>query len=287
MLRSVLDSSPKDARYEVICLVSEDIPQRQQDKLVSLAGGRMVFRYVNLSGSMADAYVDPRYSEAASYRLLLPEILPDYDTVIYIDCDVVVRNDLSALYRGIKLDGFLLAAVFETPIEGQAERWTSIGCNPEAYFNSGFLVMNLRQMRAESTSAKFMAELRTDWLEFPDQDVLNKVCQGRVFPLPPVYNSIRTFFLPQYKSSFLSVYPEEDWLAVQEHGTIHYTGGKPWNIFSVRFADWWRVYDSLPGYVRDEWTPQPGIVRLWKLYRLRPVTWAVDTALSIYRRIKH
>lgn len=286
-LKSILDSSTKEVCYEVICLVSEEIPQTQREKLERLAMGRMTFRYVNLAGSMDGAYVDPRYSEAASYRLLLPEILKDEDQVIYIDCDVIVRNDLSELYRGIHLDRFLLAAVFEAPIEGQSERWTALGCDPKGYFNSGFLVMNLKQMREEGTSYKMMEALHADYLEFPDQDVLNMVCKGRVFPLPPIYNSIRTFFLPQYKKDFLAVYPEEDWDEVHNHGAIHYTGGKPWNLFTVKFGEWWKTYDSLPEEIKEEWLPNAKILRLWNIYKTPLGRTVINSVQCIYRIIKH
>lgn len=285
-LKSILDSSAPDAEYEVICLVSEDIPARQKDLLSCMVGDRMAFRYVKLAGSMAGAYVDPRYSEAASYRLLLPEILPDYDTVIYIDCDIIVRNDLSALYARMQLERFLLAAVYEAPIEQQAERWAAIGCDPRGYFNSGMLVLNLRQMREEGTSAKMMEALHVDYLEFPDQDVLNMVCQGRVFPLPPIYNSIRTFFLPQYKKEFIAVYTDEDWEEVQNHGTIHYTGGKPWNLFTVKFREWWKTYDSLPEEIKAEWKPNTIILWKWRLYRISIIAAFVDMLQLVYRRAK-
>lgn len=286
-LKSILDSSSADARYEVICLVSQEIPLRQQEKLLRLVGDRMSFRYVNLSGSMDGAYVDPRYSEAASYRLLLPEILNDEDLVIYIDCDVIVRNDLSELYRDIHLDRFLLAAVYEAPIEGQSERWAALGCDPRGYFNSGFLVMNLKQMREEGTSAAMMEALHTDYLEFPDQDVLNMVCKGRVFPLPPIYNSIRTFFIPKYKKDFLAIYPEEDWNEVQKHGTIHYTGGKPWNIFSVKFVEWWMTYESLPSEIKAELEHGYKMNRFWKIYKTMPGRLALDGLRSIKRMVRN
>lgn len=285
-LKSILDSSAPEAKYEVICLVSEEIPVRQQQLLMRMAGERMVFRYVKLAGSMDGAYVDPRYSEAASYRLLLPEILPDYDMVIYIDCDVIVRNDLSELYRGMNLDKFLLAAVYEAPIEHQAERWSAIGCNPRGYFNSGMLVLNLQQMREEGTSAILMQELKADYLEFPDQDVLNKVCRGLVFPLPPIYNSIRTFFLPQYKKEFLDVYTEDDWDEVQNHGTIHYTGGKPWNLFTVKFGEWWRTYDSLPKEIKSEWKPKYSVWLLSRMFSIRSVGSFFERVMYCYRTIK-
>lgn len=285
MLKSLLDSSTGD--FHVICLVTEDIPQRMQDKLVSMGEGRLEFEYINLGGRLADVYTDPRYSEAASFRLMLPELLPEQDKVLYIDCDVILRQDVARLYSETDLGDNWLGVVYEAPIEGQAARFEALGCNPREYFNSGFLLMNLEQMRREKVSEKLLDACRVDWLEFPDQDALNQVCQGHVVPLSPVYNSIRTFFLPQYKSDFIAQYESEAlWNEVQTCGNIHYTGGKPWNLFTVQFGQWWKTYDSLPSEVEDEWTPNSKVLRIWTVYRTSFGRFFIDSLQNIYRKIK-
>lgn len=286
-LKSLLDSTDEKYSYEVICLVTEDIPERQRAKLDRLGGGRLKFKYLNLKGRLADVYTDPRYSEAASYRLLLPDLLPEYDKVAYIDCDVVVRNDIAELFEKTDLRDNYLGVVYEAAIEGQAARWEALGCDSKHYFNSGFLLMNLDRMRQDGIVEKFLEASRVEYLEFPDQDVLNQVCGGRVQPLSPVYNSIRTFFLPQYKKDFLAVYDEATWDAVQSGGTIHYTGGKPWNLFTIKFGEWWKTYDSLPGDFKEEWTPNRKMSALWKVYRCGAGRFAIDSIQSIYRKIKH
>ena len=280
MLRSLLDAS--SGEFEVICLVTEEIPERMQDKLVRLGAGRLTFRYLPLKGRLEGVYTDPRYTEAASFRLLLPELLPEYDSIVYIDCDVIVRQDVGRLFRETDLGDNYLGVVFEAPIEQQAERFRALGCDPDRYFNSGFLLMNLKQMRQEKVSDKLLEACRVPYLEFPDQDALNQVCQGRVLPLSPVYNSIRTFFIPKYKPDFVRQYSEALWDEVQRDGTIHYTGGKPWNIFSVRFGDWWRTYNCLPDEIKQEWKPSAKVILLWSFYRIRPV----GAAVNLIRRIK-
>lgn len=280
MLRSLLDASTGD--FEVICLVTEEIPERMQDKLIRLGAGRLSFRYIPLKGRLDGIYTDPRYTEAASFRLLLPEILPEYDSLVYIDCDVIVRQDVGRLFAETDLGDNYLGVVFEAPIENQADRARAVGCDPQRYFNSGFLLMNLAQMRKEHVSERLLEACRVPYLEFPDQDALNQICIGHVLPLSPVYNGIRTFFIPKYKPDFVRQYSEELWREVQDHGTIHYTGGKPWDIFSVRFADWWRVYDILPEEIRQEWTPSAKVIRLWRTYRV-PVAGCI---LDVMRRIK-
>ena len=265
MLRSLLDASTGD--FEVICLVTEEIPERMQQKLVRLGEGRLRFRYLPLKGRLEGIYTDPRYTEAASFRLLLPELLPEYEKVVYIDCDVIVRQDIGRLFRETHLGDNWLGVVFEAPIEQQAERFRALDCDPMRYFNSGFLLMNLARMRKEKVSEKLLEACRVPYLEFPDQDALNQVCQGHVLPLSPLYNGIRTFFIPKYRPDFERQYGKGLWAEVQELATIHYTGGKPWQLFTVQFAAWWQVYDVLPDEIRAEWTPAAKMVRFWKWYR--------------------
>ena len=286
MLKSLLDSSSDADSYRVICLVTEDIPDRMKDKLLRLGAGRLEFEYINLAGRLKDVYTDPRYTEAASFRLLLPEILPEYKSIVYIDCDVIVRQNIAQLYSGLDLKDNYLGGVYEAPIENQAERFMALGCNPREYFNSGFLVMNLEQMRKDRLTEKLLDACKVDYLEFPDQDALNQVCKGRVIALSPVYNGIRTFFLPQYKKDFVSQYSETLWKEVQKSGTIHYTGGKPWNLFTVKFGQWWKTYDSLPAEIKEEWTPVGRAPKIWRLYRIRPVQMVIDAGLNILRSIR-
>lgn len=282
-LKSLLDASTGD--FDVICMVSDPIPETMQEKLARLAGSRMSFRYIPLKGRLEGLYIDPRYTEAASFRLLLPELLPEYDKILYLDCDIIVRQDVGKLYRETDLGENWMGVVFEAPIEQQAERFQALGCDPTCYFNSGFLLMNLAQMRKDGVTEKLLEACRVPYLEFPDQDALNQVCQGHVLPLSPLYDSIRTFFILKYKPDFVRQYSEELWDAVQREGTIHYTGGKPWDLFTVQFRAWWRVFDTLPQEIRDEWTPAPKMYRFWRFYRIAPVGKAFDMLRALKQRV--
>ena len=283
MLHSLLRSSSGKSRYRVYCLVSEEIPAAMKEKLSRMADGRMEFTYIPLGGKLDGVYTDPRYTEAASFRLLLPELLPEEKSIVYADCDMIIRQDTAVLFSKTELGSNYLAAVFEAPIEDQAERIAKLGCKPGEYFNSGFLIMNLELMRKDSLCGKLLDACKVDWLEFPDQDALNQVCKGRVLPLSPVCNGIRTFFLPQYFKEFKKQYSEYLWYEVRDKGNIHYTGGKPWQLFSVKFADWWLEYEALPDEIKQEWTPDEKVLRLWKIYRTAPGKWIMDKLRAVHR----
>lgn len=286
-LLSVLSHSAVTERYHVICLLTEPLPQDLILKLQHIDDKqRLSFSFLNLKDKLQDVYVDERYTIAASYRLLLPELLPEYDKVIYTDCDMIIRNNLTKLYYGIDLGENYLGVVYESPLEFQKAYVESLGCEFGKYFNSGFLLMNLRKMREEHLSEKLINALKVAYLQFPDQDVLNVVCKDKVLALPPYYNSIRTFFLPQYKPQFLKHYTEQQWQQVQKHGNIHYTGAKPWNAHTVEFDVWWRYYKLLPSAVRKGFAVNRYLLLLSHLYELPLAKCAINLLRTLYRKLK-
>lgn len=284
---SILENMHTEDHLHVICLLSEELPERLKQKIRTLGEGRACYSFVSLKGRLQDIYVDAKYTEAASYRLLLPDLLPEYDKVMYIDCDMIVRNDLARLYHSIDLGTNYLAAVFEAPMDFQMEHLKTIGCAPSEYINSGFLIMNLELMRRDGMVQKFIEASKADYLEFPDQDVLNQLCRKRILGLPPYYNSIRTFYLPQYKQFFLQRYTEQDWANIHRHGTVHYTGAKPWNHFTVEFQLWWQYYEQLPDEIKEEWKINRKIYFLSRICRTSLGACMINAFQTLYRRLKY
>lgn len=247
---SILSNSQATDRYQIICLLTEDLPKDIQTSLLNWEEERLEFVFINLSGKLEGIYIDERYTAAASYRLLLPEILPSYKSVIYLDCDVIVRTDIAKLYRDTDLEDYYLAAVYEATLDFQIPYLKEIGCKPGEYINSGFLIINLEQMRLDNIMPSLISTANNANSAFPDQDALNIVCKGNILGLPPIYNSIRTYFLPQYKTDFLKYYTDKDWDHVQISGNIHYTGSKPWNGYTIEFVTWWSYYEQLPDFIK-------------------------------------
>lgn len=285
-LYSIFANSDKAYKFHVICLLSEDLPDRMKENIQLIGGDRAHYSYINLQGKLEHIHVDPIYSVATLYRLLLPDLLPEYDTILYIDCDVIVRNDLGKLYDSLDIGNNYLGAVYEAALDFQEAHFKEIGCNPGNYFNAGFLIMNLRVLRQDGMSEKFIDLLNKTKLEFWDQDALNILCKDRILALPPIYNSIRTFFLPQYKHFFLKRYTQEDLFAVHKNGTIHYTGSKPWNSFTVEFKVWWEYYKQLPVEIRREGLIDNKIHLLYRIYKTRIGGWAIKNIQSMYRKMR-
>lgn len=179
---------------------------------------------------------------AILYRCELPNICPDLDRIIYLDCDLVVLDDIAKLWD-LDLKDNVLAGVSD-----RAGRKTPAASRvPEnEYVNSGVLVMDLQKMRAVD-AVKQMAHLfstkRENFL-FIDQDLLNHFFRGRIMLFPPQWNIFNSLFrhLP-----LENTYSNEELAEAFRHpGIAHFSDRyKPWLFFrSVHhpFASWFWHY---------------------------------------------
>lgn len=135
----------------------------------------------------------PEFTPAMWYRILLPELLAGEERVLYLDVDTLATDDLAPLWA-TDLSGHHLAAVTNVLMPQHRGRPASLGLAPEAYFNSGVLLMNLELMRRDDTTAALReyALSRGEALEWPDQDTLNVVLAGTRLPLHPRWNAMNS-----------------------------------------------------------------------------------------------
>lgn len=131
--------------------------------------------------------VSERYPVSMYYRFLLPEMLPEEDKVLYLDCDIIVRHSLKAVYD-TSLNDVALGAVVSQSCDWI--KWTNDHKLTTPFFNSGVLLMNLDYWRKNNTIealVKWVANYDKElWL--PDQSALNKVLEGKVVYLNYTYN---------------------------------------------------------------------------------------------------
>jgi lipopolysaccharide biosynthesis glycosyltransferase len=161
------------------------------------------------------------------YRLLLPELLDaPVEKVLYLDCDLVVKDSLLPLWE-MPLGDRPVAAVAE-PHFSRHEALGLPGGAP--YFNSGVMLINLsawRQLRVTEQCIGFL-QAHPDKIEFWDQDALNVVLAGNWLPLHPRWNQQTIHFEPQKHRFPL----DEPVLAacLAHPAIIHYSAKfKPWH----------------------------------------------------------
>jgi lipopolysaccharide biosynthesis glycosyltransferase len=160
-------------------------------------------------------------SREAYYRILIPELLGEEITkTLYLDCDLIVRADISKLWN-INIDNYDLAAVDESRVLSKQDRQIRMDRlslpSKSYYFNSGVLLMNLKRWREKNISSEviqFITE-NPEKLGLLDQDALNAVLNNRWLRLKDKWN---------YTTDHTKK------LSLEKAKIIHFTGPyKPWN----------------------------------------------------------
>lgn len=138
------------------------------------------------------------YSYASLYRLFVPDLLKEINRIIYLDADVMVNCDLAELWN-LDLHGKELGAVVDEGIKsGTYYSWPVRQglLSQDQYFNSGVLMMDLKQIRQ---GANLWDEFRHLYPKIfgensdgkmPDQDILNLIFKDRTFYLAEKWNTL-------------------------------------------------------------------------------------------------
>ena len=166
------------------------------------------------------------------YRLLLPELLPDVDRVLYVDSDTLVIDSLTPLWE-TDLQDYALAAV-ENVIERRLrDRPRSLGL-PEStpYFNCGVMLMNLDAMRVDGSHQRAL-DVATNppvTLRWPVQDALNVALAPKCRFVHPRWNCQNSlFYWPEAREVFGDATVDE---AIANPAILHFEGpelAKPWH----------------------------------------------------------
>ena len=167
-------------------------------------------------------------------RLALPKIVKA-DKILYLDCDVIVRDDVSQLWD-IDISEYYLGAVVDSflgGINGRNLVDSRLGIPAGySYFNAGVLLMNLKKWRQdEEINDRFIKfSLENTETRYVDQDVLNAILWGKWYPLHPRWNVQRYTFRLGYERKLRRMVPIEFIDAVKNPAIVHYTSAvKPWH----------------------------------------------------------
>lgn len=238
MTSAVLSKKP-ETRYEFIILGSE-LGEEEQRKLEEAAGGEKV-RVIGVDTEKYRSVLSKTHvSIAALCKFEIAELLPEFDKVLYLDGDIIVQDDLSALFA-TEIDACYAAAVKDAYVLEERRD----GLKLEGYFNSGVMLLNCRLMRQERMAEKLWAlkQAHRDLL-FMDQDIFNLAFAGKVKYLDLRYNFMAAYFRSKYFPFLLKIYNDAEYIRAQSAAPaiIHYTGKNPWQYYYRIGAKIWRGF---------------------------------------------
>lgn len=254
MLQSVIENSSDDRNYDIIIL-NKDFEENNKNILKKQCNRpNFSIRFFDVNEYIAGRdFYTKNLSIEAYFRMFLIDIMQSYDKTLYFDVDISVQCDVAELFDIDIKDNYVAAAV-DVNIVGSyisGNHWKpyidDVLClkNPEGYIQSGVMVINLKEMR-KSFSLKFITEIcvAKEWRLF-DQDILNSICQDRIYYLDMKYNTIngqegRMENIEKWTPSYL----KKEWYEARKAPKIiHYVGKKkPWLSFNAEYADYFWEY---------------------------------------------
>lgn len=193
---SLIENASREYEYRIIVL-NTGLGEKGVQKVKSRETQGFRIDFVDISEDIASIKSKLKnvyhFSIVTYYRLFIASLFPQYDKVIYLDCDLVVLGDISELYNLDIGDNILGAGpeqfVRNTP-EFREYTIKALGICADDYVNAGVLLINLsefRRARIEQRFVSIISEYDFDLLD-PDQAYLNYLCYGKIHVLPNGWN---------------------------------------------------------------------------------------------------
>lgn len=265
-VQSLVDHTSEAYFYEIYIFHTDISGQSQEMFQERLVRDHVKLVFVNVSQKVSGYVLRAKehITTETFYRFLILDILKEYSKVVYLDCDIIICEDVAMLYH-TQMGNQLIAAAVDPDFAGQCNRKDSdmrrycqdtLGIeNPFAYFQAGVLVLNVEEMNKTITVEQLLEMSDTGIYRFSDQDILNVVCKGRVVYLDMAWNVLSD--CGHFRWQEVIRYAPHDILDAYENARrkpyiIHYAGfRKPWMKADEDFGyAFWEAARKTPYYER-------------------------------------
>lgn len=111
-ISSLMMNAEEDTFYDIFILHSSNIALKKEelDKLSQYYQNCRI-QYRQVDNTFDSAFEIRGITTSTYYRLLIPDLIPEYDKIIYSDVDVIFRLDLSNIYFSTDLQNNYVAGV--------------------------------------------------------------------------------------------------------------------------------------------------------------------------------
>ncbi len=260
-LQSICEHSVARKKYDIIVFES-NISAENKIRLMKVVDG-----YQNVSLRFYDvqalfAGIDLPIAQAAFarqcyYRLAMGKVFKSFNRVCFTDIDIIVKFDISEIFELDIKDNPLAACEeilwsHENRI-GRMQQGKDVSdyiCHEvqcsDKYYNTGVLLVDVKKFNEVANFEKLVQIGVENNFINQEQCVLNKVFDGKIYTLPPIYNF--EIFSQIFQSDKLSMV---NYMKSVEHACIyHYlTTFKAWFYPELPKADlWWTLARKTPFY---------------------------------------
>lgn len=136
-------------------------------------------------------YSNSRFPEVTLWRLFLPSYFNNYDTILYLDNDTIVYDDVSNFFNLLPEEKALAAVrdFYFSVVSDSADSSDHFGVKTmKNYFNSGVILFNVALFNKLISPEEILSMINKKGYLYLDQTILNILCEESVHLLPYEYN---------------------------------------------------------------------------------------------------
>ncbi|MCR4901945.1 MAG: DUF4422 domain-containing protein [Butyrivibrio sp.] len=244
LLLSIKDTVSADNNYDIV-LLSSDITAENMKILsdIILDPPNISLRITD-PGALLSGYqlfTRGHFSRETYYRLILQDLMPSYNKVLWFDVDMIILEDPARLYE-TDMKGYLIGGVYDADTSGLYNGYMQGKKeymdkelklkDPYSYFQAGTLIFNLEEFRKKYTVQQILELAQSKEWELLDQDILNVLCEGSVKYIDMSWNVMFDYAGVRIKEiiSRAPVWQYNLYMKARKNPKIiHYAGPeKPW-----------------------------------------------------------
>ena len=245
-IHSIIANKNKDTRIDIFVIAAECGEKAMVLKKMETEDVHITIREASLE-QYRDVKQLAHIPIACLLKFNICDLIPEYDKLLYLDGDIIVRGDLTEAYN-FDLGDYYLAAVPSVDNLAQPGR---------RFIDAGVVLFDAKKMRDEK-KAEQLVEARKSLGDrgSMDQQTFNLIMSEQTTFLPCIYNcvanrftgaSAKSYPIEKMNSLFGTDYKSHREM-IDSAVIIHFaTGDKPWKYKYVACADeWYNEYLSSP-----------------------------------------
>lgn len=224
--------------YPIYCVVTPEITQENRNILLFM-GIHIIDRpEIPMTQAIHDFNTSHEHDFEGWYKAFSKFHvfgLEEFDKIVYIDCDMIVRENLDCLFEKPHMTGCIDAE----GLEGQPFDYLIEGDKYFQYFNSGLLVIEPKMSLYEDIM-KFVENLVPDRI-LADQNIL-----ALYYPEWKDQDELHLLIYYNIFSSCIDTYLKKTWFEMDKVKIFHFLGGqKPWTLNTASYKALNDVYGQI------------------------------------------
>lgn len=241
-IQSIIENIGQYNKYEIYVLHTE-LTEDVKRKLEDIKGRNYFVKCINVQKYLPSAnelFVNEHITKEAYYRFCIPEVI-QRPKIIYLDCDVVVLDDIAKLFACETGDAAISGVNNFMNKNVYYYIKDTLKIDPARYINSGVLIINSKKYVEADIKAKFLKLVKNNY-RFLDQDIINIICKDKITLLPDRWNY--QWHNHNEKNVLMLKQAEYD-LTAKDPAILHFTTRrKAWNTPNWTMADRFWYYAS-------------------------------------------